>query len=269
MGPVRNRPIGAGCSAGGRQAPQRGSSAIPEDFDGVVSGSPGINWTGRAAQAIWIAQAIRKDEASTIPPAKFRIIHNAALEACAAADGVKDGVIEDPTRCKFDPQALECKGPDGPACLTGPQVEAARKIYAPVTNPRTKEEIFPGHEPGSELGWSTMAGAKPMGTGLDLFKFVVFKDPNWDYRTLNFDTDMALVVKADSGVMNALDPNLKRLLRARRKNSPVSRVVRPANLATQQRPLLQECARYVGWRRQGHRFLPLVHDTRYGALWRR
>ena len=74
------------------------------------------------------------------------------------------------------------------------------------------QEIFPGHEPGSELGWNTMAGPQPLGIGLDLFKFVIFKNPNWDYRTLNFDTDMALTAKADSGVMNALDPNLKAFL---------------------------------------------------------
>jgi len=197
-----------GCSAGGREALKE-AQRYPEDFNGIVAGSPGINWTGRSIQAVWIAQANHKDDASTIPPAKFPIIHNAALEACDAADGLKDGIIEDPTRCKFDPQVLECKGPDGPACLTAPQVETARRIYASVMNPRTKEEIFPGHEPGSELGWNTMAGPQPMGVGLDLFKFVVFKDPNWDYRTFNFDSDAALTAKADNGVMNALDPNLK------------------------------------------------------------
>jgi feruloyl esterase len=197
-----------GCSAGGRAALKE-AQRFPADFDGIVAGSPGVNWTGRAAQTVWIGQANHKDEASTIPPAKFPVIHNAALEACDAADGVKDGIIEDPTRCKFDPGVLECKGPDAPACLTAPQVETARKIYSAVTNPRTKEEIFPGHEPGSELGWNTMAGAQPFGVGIDLFKFVVFKDPNWDYRTFNFDSDIALTNKADDGVLNALDPNLK------------------------------------------------------------
>jgi feruloyl esterase len=197
-----------GCSAGGRQALKE-AQRYPEDFNGIVAGSPGINWTGRAVQAVWIGQANHKDETSTIPPAKFAAIHSAAIDACDAADGVKDGIIEDPTRCKFDPGVLECKGPDGPACLTTPQVETARKIYASVTNPRTKEEIFPGHEPGSELGWNTMAGPQAFGLGLDLFKFIVFKDPNWDYRTFNFDSDVALTAKADGGVMNALDPNLK------------------------------------------------------------
>lgn len=55
-----------------------------------------------------------------------------------------------------------------------------------------------------------MAGEQPNGRlGLDLFKFVVFKDPAWDYRTYNFDSDAALTAKADGGVMNALDPNLR------------------------------------------------------------
>ena len=197
-----------GCSAGGRSALKE-AQRYPDDFNGIVAGSPGINWTGRSEQAVWIAQANHKDDASTIPAAKFPAIHAAALEACDAADGVKDGIIEDPTRCKFDPQVLECKGPDGPACLTTPQVETARRIYSAVTNPRTKQEIFPGHEPGSELGWNTMVGPQPFGLGTELFKFVVFKDPNWDYRTFNFDTDTALTLKADDGVMNALDPNLK------------------------------------------------------------
>jgi feruloyl esterase len=200
-----------GCSAGGRAALNE-AQRYPEDFNGIVAGSPAINVTGRSVQAVWIAQANHKDEASTIPPAKFPVIHSAALEACDAADGVKDGIIEDPTRCKFDPQVLECKGPDGPACLTTPQVETARRIYASVTNPRTKQEIFPGHEPGSELGWNTMAGPQPFGVATELFKFIVFKDPNWDYQTFNFDGDVALTAKADDGVINALNPNLKPFL---------------------------------------------------------
>ena len=97
--------------------------------------------------------------------AKFPVIHAAALEACDAADGVKDGIIEDPTRCKFDPKVLECKDGDGPTLPDVAQVETARKIYSDVINPRTKQELFPGHEPGSELGWGTMAGPQAMGAG--------------------------------------------------------------------------------------------------------
>ncbi len=149
------------------------------------------------------------DEASYIPPVKYALIHNAALEACDARDGVKDGIVDDPTRCQFDPKVLECKGADGSACLTAPQVESARRIYSGVANSRTKEQIFPGLEPGSELGWAVMAGPQAFGIAQEHFKYVVFKDPSWDYRTLNFDSDIALAEKTDNGIINATDPNLR------------------------------------------------------------
>jgi feruloyl esterase len=158
---------------------------------------------------MWVAQAVHKDEAAYIPPEKYPLIHNAVVEKCDALDGVKDGILEDPTRCQFDPKVLECKGADGPACLTAPQVEAARKIYSGAINPRTKQQIFPGLEPGSELDWNVLASPKPFGIGDDFFKYVVFKDPSWDYKTLNFDSDIALAAKTDNGLINATDPNLK------------------------------------------------------------
>jgi feruloyl esterase len=131
------------------------------------------------------------------------------LEACDDIDGVKDRVLEDPTRCKFDPKILECQGADGPGCLTAPQVEAARKIYSPTTNPRTKQQIFPALEPGSELGWAGKAGPQPLPVAISHWRYVVFKDPNWDYRTFNFDSDVALGDRVENDIINATDPDLK------------------------------------------------------------
>jgi feruloyl esterase len=82
-------------------------------------------------------------------------------------------------------------------------------VYSGVINPRTKEQIFPGLMPGSELGWATQVGPGPFGPGVDEFKYIVFKNPDWDYKTLNFDSDVAAAVKADNNMMNAMDPNLK------------------------------------------------------------
>ncbi len=197
-----------GCSAGGKQALKE-AQRFPLDFDGVIAGAPGNNWTGRAIESMWIAQAVHKDEASYIPPAKYTLIHNAVVEACDSIDGVKDGILEDPTRCQFDPKVLECKGPDESTCLTAPQVVAARKIYSGAINPRTNRQIFPGLEPGSELGWAVLAGTQPFAIGDDYFKYVVFKDPSWDFKTLNFDSDVSLAEKLDNGLINAADPNLK------------------------------------------------------------
>jgi feruloyl esterase len=200
-----------GCSAGGRSALME-AQRYPMDFDGIIAGSPGLDWTGRPLLAVWIAQAAHKDEASYIPPAKYSLIHNAVLEKCDAADGLKDGVLDNPPACRFDPKELECKGADSSACLTSAQVETARAIYGPVMNPRTKEAIAPGFERGSENGWATMAGPQPFGPGTDLFKFVVFQDPNWDYKTFNFDSDVVRTMKAENGLMNATNPNLKPFL---------------------------------------------------------
>ena len=197
-----------GCSAGGKQALKE-AQRFPADFDGIIAGAPGHYWTGRATLSLWVAQAVHKDEASYIPPEKYPVIHKAVLEACDAIDGLKDGLLEDPTRCKFDPGILECRGSDGPECLTSAQVEAARRIYSGAINPRTKRRIFPGLEPGSELGWRVFAGPQPFGIGDDFFKYVVFKNPTWDYKTLNFDSDIALAGKIDSGLIDATDPNLK------------------------------------------------------------
>jgi hypothetical protein len=44
-------------------------------------------------------------------------MHKAVLEACDALDGVRDGVLEDPTRCHFDPKVLQCKDHEGSDCL--------------------------------------------------------------------------------------------------------------------------------------------------------
>ncbi len=138
-----------------------------------------------------------KDPASYIPKEKFAALHKAVLDACDGLDGVKDGVIENPRQCQFDPKSMQCPAAtDAATCLTAPQVEAARKIYAPARNPRTGAEIFPGLERGSEMGWGALAGGPaPLSIATDHFKYIVFKNPDWDFKTLDFDKDVA---KADA-----------------------------------------------------------------------
>lgn len=197
-----------GCSSGGRQGLME-AQRHPEDFDGIIAGAPANYWTHLMAGIIWAAQAAHKDQPGNLPKEKLSLLHDAALRACDAMDGVKDGVLEDPARCKFDPGILECKGADGPACLTGPQVEAARKMYSGAVNPRTGRPIYPGMVPGSELGWDPVNGLQPLAIAESHFRYVVFQDANWDYRKLNFDGDIALTDKTDNGLINATDPNLQ------------------------------------------------------------
>jgi feruloyl esterase len=197
-----------GCSTGGRQGLKE-AQRYPADFDGIIAGAPANYQTHLHVWSVAIAQAVHKETGSYIPPEKYPVIHKAVLEACDTRDGLKDGLIQDPTLCHFDPKELECHGGDSPTCLTALQVEAARKIYAPLKNSRTGEQIFPGMEPGSELRWAGLAGPKAASVATDTFTYLVYKDPNWDWRTMNPDTDTVLADRLDSGLINATDPNLK------------------------------------------------------------
>ncbi len=197
-----------GCSTGGRQG-LREVQSYASDFDGVIAGAPANPRTRLASWGVYMGQITLKDKASYIPSSKYPVVHQAVVEACDATDGVKDGIIDDPTRCKFDFKALQCKGEDATSCLTAPQVEAAKKITAPAINPRTGEQVYPGLSLGAELGWATQTGGpEPNANNVDQFKYVVFKDPNWDWRTFNIETDVALADKIDNGTINAINPDL-------------------------------------------------------------
>jgi len=202
-----------GCSGGGRQAFME-AQRYPQDFDGIVAGAPGYNRTDQSFQLIAASQATHRDAASFIPREKLAVLHRAALNACDQRDGVVDGLIGDPMNCKFDPSVMACTGTDGPDCLTESQVRAAKAIYAPVTNPRTGEEVFPGVEPGSEPRWTINAGgARPLGMSDDFFKYVVFKDANWDFRTLDVTKHLEQARKADGGIVSATSPDIKQFVR--------------------------------------------------------
>jgi feruloyl esterase len=191
-----------GCSTGGRQA-LTAAQRYPEDFNGIVAGAPASYTTRQAFGQIWIYQAIATGPGA-IPREKLPIIHEGALAACDGHDGAKDGIIESPLSCTFDPGVLACKGSDEASCLTAAQVDAVRRVYAGASNTRTGEKIFPGFERGSELGWSPV----PVGYAVDYFKHIVFKDPNWDPKALNFDSHLAELYPAAHQIFEANDPRL-------------------------------------------------------------
>ena len=201
----------SGCSTGGRQGLME-AQRYPGDFDGIIAGAPANYMTNLSAATVWTAQALHRDAASYVPPAKLPVLHAAVLKACDAGDGVADGVLEDPQRCKFDPQVLACKGDRGDAtCLTKEQIATVRTIYSPLTNPRTHHVLYPGLMPGSEAGWARGVGpVKPQPSALitGIFRYVVFKDPTWDYRTLDFDRDVTRANEGEASIANAISPNL-------------------------------------------------------------
>jgi len=198
---------------GGTIAALSAAQRYPEDYDIIAVTGMSSYLSRHTFGQMWVWYATHKDEASFIQPSQYPLLHAAALNACDAADGLKDGILGNAEKCKFDPAVIQCKATSDKDCLNSSQVEAARKIYAGPVNPRTREEIYSPLYAGSELGWAQLAGGdQPLGIPIDFFKYYVFKDPNWDYRArpLNWDSDVALAERAEVAPVNAVNPDLSR-----------------------------------------------------------
>ena len=194
-----------GCSTGGRQALME-ASRYPEDFDGIIAGAAANPKTRLDTWRIWMGLQTMRDPATRIPQEKYPAIHQAVLASCDGVDGLKDGLIDDPTRCKFDARVLACKDADGPSCLTPQQVQSVNIVLGPAKSPRTGAEIFPGYQPGTELQWGRLiGGTEPYDTALDQFR-MVFNDPKWDWRTFDVDRDLARAEEDLKGLLTSIDP---------------------------------------------------------------
>ena len=97
-----------GCSKGGQQG-LREAQRFPDDYDGLVAGDPANNATrSYLAGHLWAALATGTDPESYIPASTLPLLTNAVTAACDGIDGIKDGVLDDPRACRFDPATLVC-----------------------------------------------------------------------------------------------------------------------------------------------------------------
>lgn len=200
------------CHEGGNQGLTE-AQRYPKDFDGIAAGDPAYYITHLQAISEYITWVSLKDGVKApgyIPPSKYPVINRAALDVCDAQDGVRDGVIEDPERCHFDPRTIRCPGnEDLASCLTGPQVGTAKRIYAGAKF-ADGTEIYPGFDPGSELGWGLMAaGPEPLSISTGFFQNMVLHNPHWDFRTFDVDRDTRRADAELGAMVNSMDPNLK------------------------------------------------------------
>ena len=109
-----------------------------DDYDGIIAGSPVYRVIQLRSRHVWTWQCNHEDPtgAHAIPVAKLQAIFNAVVKACDHMDGLVDGQVDDPRRCKFDPDRLLCTGADNDTCLTAPQIETLHCMYAgPPVNP--------------------------------------------------------------------------------------------------------------------------------------
>jgi feruloyl esterase len=197
-----------GCSTGGRQG-LMAAQRFPEDFDGIIAGAPANNQVALCAWRMAISRAALLDPARALPAEKAALLNGAILDACDALDGIKDRLLADPRKCRFDPATLLCRGADAPDCLTAGQLETVKMAYSDALK-KNGELIYPRLPPGGELGWRLPGPARePGGIDLGMFRFIAHQDASWDWRTFDLERDFELAMK-HGGLMHATDPDLAR-----------------------------------------------------------
>ncbi|WP_084150746.1 tannase/feruloyl esterase family alpha/beta hydrolase [Azohydromonas australica] len=178
-----------GCSQGGGKGMMQ-SQRYPENFDGIVAGSPVFDWVGSQFAPAWVAVKGMRDPSLLVPRAKLPAIHSAVLAACDAKDGLTDGLIQQPERCNFDPATMACPaGTDSASCLTPGQVASMQRYYAPVTRPDGRP-IYAAYPPGSEGNSAWLGATAPNGNWGGFWPNVVYENPAYSIvASLNVDTD--------------------------------------------------------------------------------
>src|SRR5216684_1018315 len=213
-----------GCSTGGRQG-LISAQRFPQDFDGIAVGAPVLNFVDTVTQSLWYGQIIAE---AKIPVAKMKLVADAAYARCDAKDGLKDGLIDDPRRCDFDParDVAQCAaGQDGKTCLTTKQTEAIKKVHAGLQV--GGKPVHFGQVVGAETGGNSFTGSGTTDSGWAAWLippadgkalqhaygesfvryFLARPDPSLDAIKFDFSRDIGKY--ADARVLlNATDPNL-------------------------------------------------------------
>jgi feruloyl esterase len=205
-----------GCSRGGGQGMME-AQRYPKDFDGIVSGAPAFDWTGLAATMVAIAKSLYPNPAhldsTVLTKEALQKLQAGILEQGDAQDGLKDGIIQDPPSGHFDLAKV--------AGLTAEQRKAVAVIYQGARN--ANGPLYPGFTAGAEcdpdqwIAW--LVGPVPpfvtkdhvadlsFAFGTQIFKYLVFNNPDWDYSTYdfsNFERDTRLA----ASFLNATSPDL-------------------------------------------------------------
>lgn len=175
-----------GCSGGGRQGLKEMEN-YPGDFDGIVSGAPGPNMPLISTRMMWLSLAQKRNPAAALSDADWALYESAVIRACDGADGVTDGIVENPLRCGFKPRALLCPSGQNTACLSPAKLAMIEQIIAPMPDEN-------GHamDQGLLPGVRTRPGP-PSPLLRAMWADAVYDNPNWDENSFSRSRDLALV----------------------------------------------------------------------------
>jgi feruloyl esterase len=215
-----------GCSDGGGQGLFE-AQRYPDDYDGIVAGAPANYPTHMWPGELYPALVTYDDTTSVYPDdylKRLPAVNAAAVAACDGIDGIIDGIIDDPRLCHFDPATLLCQNTVDYTCLTAPQVQVFKEMYAGLKDPFTGEQIFPPNEPGSENLWFMHIEpmGPPAGTSLTYFAYMIAKGAPWDWHTFDFanPADYAMYKWGDENlgpILDAINPHLSKFKAHNRK----------------------------------------------------
>jgi len=203
-----------GASTGGKQGLME-AQRFPEDYDGIVSMCPAINWSRFLIADLW-PQAVMFDAKNYVSKEKLDAVTKAVISASDGADGVVDGVIDDPLHCTWDPKVFVGTAV-GESKFTEADADVVRKIWE---GPRAKDGSFLWYGLTRGANPSALAGTKgnpltgaPFSIALDWFRYFLLLDPKWDGTSLTCD-ELELLwnqsVDQYTEVFNADNPDLTR-----------------------------------------------------------
>ncbi|GID97635.1 tannase [Amorphoplanes digitatis] len=210
-----------GCSTGGRQGLSE-AQRYPDDYDGILAAAPAINWSRFIPAEFW-PQLVMSRTSNFLPQCKFAAFQAAAVEACdKVGDGVRDGVIGDPARCRFDPRTQIGRAtPCGTITARDASV-VARILAGPRSS--TGEFLWYGLTPGSPFGAlanTVTAGGRTRGApfpiALTHLGTWVQRNPDWDWESTTYeqyDRLFAQSVRMYTRVIGTADPDLRAFQRS-------------------------------------------------------
>jgi feruloyl esterase len=201
-----------GCSGGGRQALTE-VQRYPGDFDGVIAGAPGVNTPEMSARRLWEMQR-HSEWGAAMPAVAWRVALKGAIAQCDGLDGVRDGVVDDPRACHFNPASLLCRPGKEGDCLAATQVAAVRRLSAPLADEngrRLDDGLLPTVLVSPALLPEPFTPG-PSYLATVLFADGVHADPAWDARTFSLARDLPAIdrvmdLHADNA---AIDPFVRR-----------------------------------------------------------
>ena len=175
-----------GCSTGGRQGLME-AQRYPRDYDGIVSGAPAINWTNLMMQSFW-GSMLMNAASNPIPSCKLAAATEAAISACDGVDGVKDGVIENPKQCPYDPKPLVGTSAGECGAFTQADVDIIRKLWE---GPRREDggPLWYGPAQGANLNSLAASGGTPLrpqafAFSVDWLRYYLTQNPQFDWTTV-------------------------------------------------------------------------------------